>query len=381
MGKGPGRDSIVVYGRKKDSHQNGSHGRYVPTGHIVYRLESTVFAVTFDSKRLVASGTPVAIVEGIWHAGGTNTAASQYAFSTTGSMAYIPEPSTQRRIGIFDSEGRIDSMGFRVEPIHVPRLSPDGGLLAGGEFGRDVSVYDLTGNMAPIRIDAGGLPLLWAPEGKRIVFDSGIGANRGFHVQNWPIHSPPEFFKPYVVGAPDSWSPDGRSLFFVNDDGSVWSFTLTDKQSKLLFSTAPRANGNRSAAISPDGQWIAYYSLEAGNVEVFVQPYPPTGAKYQVSRGGGHHPLWSPDGKRLYYVRNTDQLIAVDVNTASATTFGQPNVLKVPVDQQLNNLRNYDITQDGKRFAVSLPASQESARQVHVVLNWFSELQQRVPSP
>jgi eukaryotic-like serine/threonine-protein kinase len=360
-------------GERKVLVQNGSDGRYVPTSHIVYRVGETVFTVGFDSKRLAAIGTPVAVLESVGHAGGVNTAAAQYAFSATGSMAYIPEANRGRHAVFLDSEGRGDPVEFSNDAISAPRVSPDGRRLAALVEGSAV-IYDLSGKTAPMRLGDNGLPM-WSPDGTRIAFFLGLGEKPGLYLQNLQANAPPELLLTRdQAGLLGSWSSDGRILFFVRNR-TIWALTLGEKIPKSL-SINSEAN---SASISPDGHWLAYYSSEGGGLDVFVQPYPPTGAKYQVSRGGGHHPLWSPDGKKLYYVRNTDQLMAVDVVAGSNISFSQPTLLKVPVDQQLNVSRDYDITPDGKRFVVSVPGTQSAPPQIHVVLNWFEELKRLVP--
>ena len=121
--------------------------------------------------------------------------------------------------------------------------------------------------------------------------------------------------------------------------------------------------------------------------EIFVQPFPPTGAKYQISTEGGRTPLWSPDGKQLYYYANSSQrLVAVDVQTQP--TFGAGKPVALPIEALFLNAvaRNYDITPNGKQFVVITPAgasadsNPSSAQQINVVLNWFEELKRLVPT-
>jgi Tol biopolymer transport system component len=120
---------------------------------------------------------------------------------------------------------------------------------------------------------------------------------------------------------------------------------------------------------------------------VYVQPFPPTGAKYQISTDGGFSPLWSPDGKQLYYaltpVARTTRLVAVDIQTNPSFTFGKTNPL--PIDEIVQSgARAYDVSPDGKYFVVTVPrnpvdAGKASSGQINVTLNWFEELRQRAP--
>ena len=151
-----------------------------------------------------------------------------------------------------------------------------------------------------------------------------------------------------------------------------------------------------SATFSPDGRWMAYSATAPGapaepSGSLFVQPFPTTGATYPISKGGGFHPTWSPDGKELFYSTGGggafNQFVAVSVTTRPTFTFGNPVSVPRPfVERGQGFERNYDITLDGKRFLGVVAAGQTAAAgapaapQIQVVLNWFTELQQRVPT-
>jgi hypothetical protein len=139
---------------------------------------------------------------------------------------------------------------------------------------------------------------------------------------------------------------------------------------------------------------VAYQSDETRgpfNFEIYVQPYPSTGAKYQISKGstrlegGGQNPLWSLDGRELFYQAG-GKLMVVRVLTQPSFSFANPSALPIEGFNQptAGGARNYDITPDGKQFIMVLPADRnQSARrtplQIQVVLNWFEELKQLVP--
>ena len=128
-----------------------------------------------------------------------------------------------------------------------------------------------------------------------------------------------------------------------------------------------------------------YESNFSGRWEVFVQPFPLTGEMHQISTGGGHYPLWSPDGKQLFYatddVGGASQIISVDVQTQP--TFAVLKTTPLPVKGILSNQGRggFDITPDGKYFVVLLPQSADAgkAAQINITLNWFDELKRRVP--
>ena len=141
-------------------------------------------------------------------------------------------------------------------------------------------------------------------------------------------------------------------------------------------------------SISPDGRWLAYQSNEAGRLEIYVQPFPPSGAKYQVSTGGGRDPLWSPDGRQLFYLQTeasgTMQIVSVDAQTQPSFAIRQTTPLPIKGFIGLLGARSYDITPDGKYFVVMLPKSQADPakappEKINITLNWFEELKQRAP--
>jgi hypothetical protein len=144
------------------------------------------------------------------------------------------------------------------------------------------------------------------------------------------------------------------------------------------------------STFSPDGKWLAYAATEIGNRrEIFVQPFPATGANYQLSTEGGTTPMWAPDQRSLYYWANlTRQFIAIDVRTEAAFSAGTKVALPIQAVFQsgLFPATNYDVMPDGTGFVVTstdggLPQpTSPPPQQIDVVLNWFEELKTRVPS-
>src|ERR1700736_5342265 len=132
---------------------------------------------------------------------------------------------------------------------------------------------------------------------------------------------------------------------------------------------------------SPDARWLAYVSDESGRFEVYVQPYPGPGGKSQISTDGGTEPVWNPNGRELFY-RQGNKMIVVDVATRPSFSAGKPRVLFEGLyirAAQANPA--YDVSPDGQRFLMLKASEQEpNATQINVVLNWFEELKQKVPT-
>ena len=193
---------------------------------------------------------------------------------------------------------------------------------------------------------------------------------------------------------PESWSPKGdRFLFSATKDSKVtlWTFSLQDKKAVAFGGVQSAIPTN--AAFSPDSRWVAYQASEnAASSQIYVQPYPTTGATYQITkresgvRAQPHSPFWSPDGKQLFYVPGQNRFVVVGVNTQPGLTFGNP--VEVPRGGFLGSgqasQRTIDVMPDG-RILARVPAGQMQSRtsaapQIQVVLNWTEELKQRVPT-
>jgi Tol biopolymer transport system component len=108
--------------------------------------------------------------------------------------------------------------------------------------------------------------------------------------------------------------------------------------------------------VSPDGKWMAYASNETGRYEVWIEPYPQTGMRYQVTRDGGSHPMWLPDGQALYFDRD-HQMFRLSVNTKDMSTHAEPTPLPIKGFAQAEYRRQFDLMPDGRQFLVLFPLS------------------------
>jgi dipeptidyl aminopeptidase/acylaminoacyl peptidase len=134
---------------------------------------------------------------------------------------------------------------------------------------------------------------------------------------------------------------------------------------------------------SPDGRWLAYASDESGRTEIYVQPYPGPGAKWQISTEGGTEPQWNRNGRELFY-RSGNRMMAVDVGTTPTLAVSKPKqIFEGEYEPTLVSAANYDVSPDGQRFLMLKAArvQDEAPTQISVVLNWFEELKRLVPTP
>ncbi|HEY3124050.1 MAG TPA: hypothetical protein VGK70_08280, partial [Thermoanaerobaculia bacterium] len=173
---------------------------------------------------------------------------------------------------------------------------------------------------------------------------------------------------------PTDWSgATGLIAFFTTlPSADIWTLSVAERKARPFLST-PFQEG--SPQFSPDGRWMAYGSTESGTVEVFVQAFPASGGKWQISTAGGSYPRWRRDGKELYYIAPDNALMAVEVATGSGFAAGTPKALFRTRIKSLDLGFQYDVSPDGNRFLINTLEEDRQASSITVVQNWMGEPQ------
>jgi serine/threonine protein kinase/Tol biopolymer transport system component len=369
--------------------QGGMYPHYAPSGHLVYIQGATLMAAPFDPQRLAVTGAAVPMVEGVLQSATDGDA--QYSFSATGSLAYVAgaAESAQSKLVWVNRNGVEQSLAAPEHAYVNPRISPDGRRVAVGitEQERQVWLYDLSRGTLTRSTFQGNNNLVpfWTPDGKRIVFISNKEGQRNLF---WQLADGSGGLERLATSEflqiPGSWSPDGQLLAFSEVNATtgykVWVLRLSDRKAQPFLQT----QFNEAAPqFSPDGHWLAYTSDESGRKEIYVQPYPGPGGKWQISTEGGVEPLWNRNGRELFY-RSGRKIMAVDIAIKPSFSAGTPKMLFEGPYQLLPTIStpNYDVSPDGQRFLMLKPVESAVAAptQINVVLNWFEELKQRVPT-
>ena len=336
-------------------------------------------------------------MEGIARANANQTGTAHLSFSTTGSLMYVPGPLAQLLdrldLAFVDRAGTLTPLKLPLGLYHA-RFSPDGKHVAYALSDRketQVWVYDVGATGSPRRLTFGGSinrAPVWTPDGQRIAFQSDREKDLAIFWQRADTPGAAErLTKPEegTTHTPESFSPSGDVMLYAVNRGKIfalWTYSTRDKTTAAFESV--QSFSPPGSAFSADGRWVAYTADDT----LLVQPYPPTGAKFQLSKpNAGHHPMWSADGKELLYEAGLNQLLAVPVEKQATFAVGTSTVLGAGAfgTSSPSQLRDRDLAPDGKRFITPVTASQISASplgysEIRVVLNWFEDLKARAPA-
>jgi eukaryotic-like serine/threonine-protein kinase len=373
----------LATGKRHTLIRGGGRAHYVPTGHLIYADGERLHAVAFDIDRLAVQGDAVAVV--------TQGGISEFAVSDEGTLVYQSGTRSPLRSLVWvDRRGREETLQSPARAYTYPRLSPDGTRIAldvAGPPDRDIWMWHVQRKtLERFTLDPAGNPLVaWSLDGRRLAFGSDrFGVTNLFWQAADGSGEPERLLESARIQMPHSFAPDGRLLFSadVAGQGRDIHALATDGTGRVERIVYGKAN-DVTAEVSPDGHWIAYDSDESGQLEVYVRPYPGAyaGGRWQISSGGGKQPLWSRDGRELFYRDFNGALLSAAVTL-------EPGFVPGPVVKVLDNAsylgsgsnasgRTYDLSLDGKRFLMI--KQEEATPSLVVVLNWFEELQRLVP--
>ena len=395
------KGQIIVHsldsGEERMLIDGASDARYVRTGHLVYAKEGVLFAAPFDAARAQLEGPGVPVLSGV-RRGRPGLGMAHYAVSRTGTLLYVPGPagaSALVNLALFERTGKATPLKLPLGAYSHPRMSPDGRHVAFTVAAGDeefIGVYELSGTKATRRLTLGGRSRapIWTSNGTRLAYQTDRDGDVSIFWQAADGSGSPERLTTAAPGeshAPDSWSRTTDTLLYtVHKDGvyALWTMSLPDKRATRFGAVTSIVPIN--AVFSPDGRWIVYQSDQSGRTTVYVQPVPPTGAVYPYLPHGNdvpHEPMWSADGKELFFNPRAGAFEVVPVATEPKFEFGNPLALPRPFRlTPPQGRRSYDIAPDGRIVAVILPEDGNyslAAQGLAVVLNWHEELKAKVP--
>jgi serine/threonine-protein kinase len=372
----------------------GMYPRYVASGHLIYVTKGTLFAVPFDAARIEVRGRPAPVVEDV--ASDSTFGFAKLDVAGTGMLLYSKGRNAGlRTIHWMDDAGRTEPLAIEPAIYQFPRISPDGSrviwMMNQGPIA-DLWIYDWQRG-SKTRLTDGktvyGYPA-WSPDGRYVVFHSPTGI---FWTHADGAGKPQPLIASQALQWPSSFTPDGRRLVFseITQDGALVKTVGLDGSSGQLRAGKPElflqtASGQAFPAFSMDGRWLAYADGESGRYEVYVRAFPDKGTRWPISNGGGTMPVWSRNGRELFY-RTEDNRIMVARFTVNGDTFvaDKPRLWSEKRLADTGLTPNFDLAPDGKRFAVLMSADAEGSAlpdaQSHVtlVMNLFDELRRVAP--
>ena len=372
----------------------GTSPRYSETGHLLYGRGGSLYAVPFDADGLRTTGAERELLDG---ALSDYNGSVQYAVGGR-TLAYVAGTQVGGwELAWVDREGRIETLLESERPLFRPRLSPDGSqlvvtLVDGSKV--DVWLCDVERGSLTRRLTSHpgeDFGAVWHPDGRRLALTSEAGedgADVGPSIA-W-IETPGAATEPLTATPgfgnwefPASWSPDGKWIAYQatrdGPGGDLHVMAPFERGSSSVFLAT--AADERSPIFSPDGRWMAYGSNETGRYEVYVTSFPEAGDREPISIGGGAEPVWSRDGRELFY-RHGDRMMKVDVDgSGSRFVAGEPKLLFElrfdPWDGMGASTASYDISPDGTRFVVARRKKPVTVTVIDVVLNWPETLAAR----
>ena len=363
-----------------------SRAAYVKEGFILFVRDlnaGPLWAQAFDPSSLKLSGDAFPVAEAIDRAPSI-WAQHQFTVSNlSGSrhsvLVYQPGRPYSSQLTWVDRSGKILGLLGARSATSAVAISPDGGTVAvdretGGAS--DIWLYDLArGSFSRFTFVPPGQSHqspVWAPDGKSIVFwneATGALVRKSLHGSGAEVTIGGGGGGPGGGGKNPALSRDGR--FLVSQTRLDLFVIALDKPGEK---PTPYLNSNFNElqpALAPSSDWLAYSSDESRQFEVYAQPFPTPGRKYQVSTGGGRHPVWSRDGKELYFIAPDRQMMAVPVKNNGATLeIGTPKAL---FDSKLNDFNDarFDVSNDG-RFLIPMNMDQSAQPPITLIVNWLA---------
>ncbi|HEX9564319.1 MAG TPA: protein kinase [Gemmatimonadaceae bacterium] len=362
---------------------------WVETGHVLYNsVEGNLMLLPVD-RRLTPAGAPILLLDGIRT--GAN-AVGIWSASRNGTIVVQRANTSGSSLVLVDRTGRSTPLSAEAKRYRLPRVSPDGNRIAvqaslsGISADAEIWILDRrTGALSRFTTGGGNSDAIWTPEGDRIAWAGPAVADTNPNDRNMPIEqragadiywqasdrsSPPEVILAAPLAQwPWSFTPDGKTLVFDEGGGGTRIRALTIGSADAPRTVVANEYTNRTGRLSPDGRWLAYASNETGRYEVYVRPFPGPGGATQVSVDGASQPMWSRDGRELFY-RDAANVVSAQMARGTVTS----RSVLFPDTYDLSNATNYDVFPGGGFVMLLSPGE---SGDLTVLVNWKTEIGRR----
>lgn len=360
-------------------------------GYLVFMHDKTLMGQSFDAASLQLIGEPSIIAENVltFPDEGGPTAYAAFSASSSGHLVYLSGRTAMTQFGWYDRAGKLlrglGSPGVLAEPS----LSPDGNKVT---FGRsDLQSPDLwqldleRGATTRLTFDEGAdVCPVWSADGSRIFFSSNRngGTFNLYQKISTGAGSDELLLKSDFNTFADDYLSASTGEFLLyevenpNTRFDLWVLPLQGERKPFPLFVPTEFNETHSQ-FSPDGRFVAYVSDESGRAEIYVQSFPASGGKWQISTGGGDQPQWRSDGRELFYKAPDKTLMAVPIAAGVPFQPGAPVALfmtRVPPGRVTGERNHFLVDRDGRRFFINNLVDEGNTHTLTVVLNWAAEL-------
>ncbi len=377
------RENQGIYAGSLDTDETSmllpsdSQAAFAQPGYLFYVQNGNLLADPFDAETLTLGRAPSLVAPGI----GANIRIGHAGFSISDSGVLAYRQASRSELVWVDSTGNeIESVGAGRSPWVIPastqivaeRNDPSQGgqtdiFLIDTDRGINSRfTFDPSSDQYPIA----------SPDGTEIIFTSRRTGYDDLYVKTATGTGEGEI----LLASEESkhatdWSADGRYVLYTNlsttTTRDLW--VLPRSAGSEPFPFLQTVFDERHGQFSPDGKWIAYVSDESGRFEVYVQSFPSTGNKRQISSDGGQQPRWRSDGKALFYMASDRTLMSVDITLGSTVLATAPESLfRAPVS---NPSDRYAVSNDGERFLMPIAAGETGIPPIVVILDWPTSLE------
>jgi eukaryotic-like serine/threonine-protein kinase len=342
-------------------------------GYLLLLRQDTLVALPVEAAGLRPRGEPLVLAKGVG------------SFTMSGGDSLVYRSIAGRRLTWYDRDGVSTGTAWSLAPYMEIALSPDATRLVAVRADGPTTWFHEFASESSVRASATRAVVVkpvWVPTGDRLTV---VSNNRTGQAEILTLGASGNGGEELVlrvpgVAYPTSWSNDGRSLLYTNVDPrskeDLWVVTTTASGAGKPQPFLVTDNKETDGTFSPDGQAVAYVSDESGTGNVYLRSFPSAGGrKWQVSIGGGYQPRWRRDGRELFYMSPSGQLMSVAITPGLASPPGRP----MPLFQtaifgggpSVNNWY-WDVTPDGQRFLINTVIPGNDPSTLNVVLNWQS---------
>jgi serine/threonine protein kinase/Tol biopolymer transport system component len=352
---------------------NNAQGASYAPAHMVYYWAGAMWAISFDSHKVAVHGSAVQVASGVME----DNFVGEASASGNGVLAYAPGAvgNFLRNLYLVNRSGAEQKLDVPAAGYIDPSISPDGKRVAIAlqyMSAQHLAVFERDRGVMMRVVSNGALnnAPVWSPDGKTLFFDSvGESEKRGLYRVAADGSAAPQLLRETTINSHITSIAGGHAAVMVADpvtSADLWLLSLGNTTEMRPFKQTPAAE--RQGTLSPDGRWMAYASNESGRSEIYVEPVPGPGGRWQISTSGGEQPRWVRNGKEIVY-RNGTKMMSAAVLIQPTFSTAKPVELFDRKFDRGGSVGGYDVTPDGQTFVMTR-AEQANPTEIRVVVGW-----------